>query len=318
MRMIPFWKVTPGGNPTLFLRSEDVPPARRAPLAAALMDPMSIGAEQTGFIRFGHGGVPRLDMMGGEFCLNASRAFAFLLAVSGFLQESVSGEFSGCIEVSGADGPVPVKVWAAVPETGSQEYMAHDEASSGIRPGSHAEAHGTWGSAVAEASLRFGSIPVPEDAEGARVVRLPGIVHVIHDGMAPADAEMESFCTGERLRLGLGGEEAVGHLWVTPGACDAAADPGTGEGKVPLLSLYPVVWVRDTATLCRETSCGSGTLACAADARHRSGGDVFSVVQPSGSALTVAFRRAGEMMEVGISGPVRMAARGEADAEGLM
>ena len=69
-----FWKVTPSGNPTILLKAEDVPPARRAEVANAVMSPQHIGGEQVGYIRLK--GTPRLDMMGGEFCLNATRAFA--------------------------------------------------------------------------------------------------------------------------------------------------------------------------------------------------------------------------------------------------
>ena len=76
MPLYPFWKVTPGGNPTILLRGQDIPPAQRASVAACIMSHQHIGGEQVGYVRFE--GVPRLDMMGGEFCGNAAMCAAAL------------------------------------------------------------------------------------------------------------------------------------------------------------------------------------------------------------------------------------------------
>ena len=58
----------PSGNTTAFVLTP-VPPALRASVARQVMD--ALAAEQVAFVHDG-----RMDMMGGEFCGNASRSFA--------------------------------------------------------------------------------------------------------------------------------------------------------------------------------------------------------------------------------------------------
>ena len=62
-----FWKITPGGNPTILLETGAVPRALRARAAAEIMDPLHLSGEQVGFVRFASPSepTPRLDMMGG-------------------------------------------------------------------------------------------------------------------------------------------------------------------------------------------------------------------------------------------------------------
>ena len=299
--MHPFWKITPGGNPTILLRAEDVPADRRATLAAAVMEDQHLHAEQVGYVRLS--GTPRLDMMGGEFCLNATRAFALLLAEQGLLQEE-NGVLSGLVEVSGVAEPVAVRVTR--------------------REGSLP---------VAEACLHFTDLPRPEALEGGlTMVRLPGICHMLQSGQRPAPAEFAAFCEHQRRDCGVDGEEAVGHLWVTPedspagvpaGKTDsqpAAAAPRRNENgeHMELLSMYPVVWVRDTATLCHESACGSGTLACALAAHAASGALSFGIRQPSGFQLTVRLEKTPDGWDVWTGGPARMTARGETDLTGFL
>lgn len=64
-----FWKITPGGNPTILLETGAVPRALRARAAAEIMDPLHLSGEQVGFVRFASPSepTPRLDMMGGNF-----------------------------------------------------------------------------------------------------------------------------------------------------------------------------------------------------------------------------------------------------------
>ena len=151
--------------------------------------------------------------------------------------------------------------------------------------------------------------------------------HAMPEGASRADSAAVNACgLGGGCSAGLSGScvdamesanrpAALQQGWNSDGF--DANRPDTLNSSV-VLNLYPVVWVRDTRTLCRETACGSGTLACAIDAQARMNGSRFSVVQPSGCALSVDFRSCGSMIEVGISGPVRMAARGEADVDGLL
>ena len=276
-----FWKVIPSGNPTILLRAEDVPAPRRAFVANAVMDAQHIGGEQVGYVRLG--GTPRLDMMGGEFCLNATRAFASVLDSLGLLERE--GDTShGLVEVSGVDEKVAVRV-------------RHGE-----------------GLPIAEACLHFDALPVPEVLDGNTcIVRVPGITHIVQRGTVPAPACLESFCTEQRRSLSLGEEEAVGHLWL-----EDKQEGGTADGETKTLGLAPVVWVRATATLCYESACGSGTLACALAEHARSGSTCFNIVQPSGTPLSVRMERNGNGWDIWVGGPSRIAASGMADLSGIL
>ena len=85
----------PSGNTTAFVLSP-VDPARYGPVARAVMQ--ALDAEQVAFVHHG-----RMDMMGGEFCGNASRCFALwqaLLPLEAPREETVT--------VSGAPRPLSV------------------------------------------------------------------------------------------------------------------------------------------------------------------------------------------------------------------
>ena len=78
------------------------------------------------------------------------------------------------------------------------------------------------------------------------------------------------------------------------------------------------IWVRDTATLCFESACGSGTLACALAEHAASGATDFAIVQPSGSALSVRMENTGQGWDVWVGGPARLTACGETELTGLL
>lgn len=94
----------PAGNLTA-LALTPVPATRRAAVAARMMALCPEGFEQVGFADEGSmlSPLPRMAMMGGEFCGNAARAFALLAA-----QRRGLGETALCVSVSGASAPVRV------------------------------------------------------------------------------------------------------------------------------------------------------------------------------------------------------------------
>ncbi len=277
--MFPFWKMTPGGNPTILFKAEDILPASRAMVANAVMSDQHIGGEQTGYVRFE--GTPRLDMMGGEFCLNATRCFALLLAEKGLLHRGEDNALCGSVEVSG------------VPDTVSVRVVFRDHALP-----------------FAEACLNFSSLPEPERFPGnVFLVRVPGIAHIIQSGECPPATTLPSFCEHQRLSCAVAAEEAVGHLWLKEGS----ASETTREAE-----LHPVVWVRDTQTLCRESACGSGTLASALFLHAITGTEHFRITQPSGCALSVRMEQRNNGWHVWVGGPVRMTAQGETDLTGIL
>ncbi len=284
----PFWKISPSGNPTILLRAADVPPARRADVAGAVMSPLHIGGEQVGYIRLQD--MPRLDMMGGEFCLNATRAFAALLDELGMLtQDGNNADIRmGQVEVSGVDTPVAVRV------TRQKDALP-----------------------FAEACLHFEALPSPEEVtDGLRLVRVPGISHLVQEGDVPSKERLESLCSAQRRDCGLEQNEAVGHLWIS--RPERTASENSGSTAPVFLQLAPVVWVRDTATLCSESACGSGTLACALAEHALTGATMFSILQPSGIPLSVRIEKMPEGWDIWVGGPVRITARGETDLRGIL
>lgn len=89
-------KADPSGNTTILVLTP-VEKTRCAEISNALMALFDGWAEQVGFVS--GAGLDRLDMMGGEFCGNATLSLAAYRASAGLGTESV-------ISVSGADMPV--------------------------------------------------------------------------------------------------------------------------------------------------------------------------------------------------------------------
>lgn len=97
-------RANPAGNTTLLIeglvQKEDY-----AQLGAALLQEKGLEAEQAGFICLPQcGGAGRLEMSGGEFCGNASRAFGYYLA-----QQQGRGSGSISIEISGCENLIDVE-----------------------------------------------------------------------------------------------------------------------------------------------------------------------------------------------------------------
>ena len=154
MRVLPFTKYSPCGNTTILVREASLSPADRARAAAEIIAPGHLEAEQAGYVDTA-APVPRLDMMGGEFCVNATRAFAALLAEEGRLSPE-SGGLGGIVSVSGMPERLRVRV---------RRLAAH-----------------RFESAVL---LDLPQEPPLENvAPGIHLVRVPGIAHLVLDAAA--------------------------------------------------------------------------------------------------------------------------------------
>lgn len=94
-------RADPAGNITIFVLNA-VPADQRSEIARAILTKKELAAEQVAF----QTGENRIDMAGGEFCGNASRAFGMLLAK----ERGICGKAELAIEISGCDGPVKVSV----------------------------------------------------------------------------------------------------------------------------------------------------------------------------------------------------------------
>lgn len=274
--MAKFWKILPSGNPTLLLRAEDVVKDKRVEVAKEILSPLHLGGEQAGFIRLRPqtaGELPRLDMTGGEFCLNATRAFGALLAWQGLLPLTHEQEltYRGMIEVSGANDPILVEV---------------------MLPKEDSSTCAVW------ATLHFDELPKANIQDGLALVRLPGICHIVlAEGEIPQDFVLDEVCAQLRMKFGLECEEAVGCMWLQH------------DAKGPML--HPAVWVRDTQSLCLESACGSGTLACALWLADQTKETKFAIRQPSGDTLNVEIGKSEHGFDVRVGGPVRLVAQGE-------
>lgn len=99
-----YFRANPAGNITGFVVWPVYPGYRKA-YQDAIMKQIDPTVEQVGFISPAYEGPPlRLDMTGGEFCANATRAYGLYSAT--FLEEK--GEFNMEVYVSGIDHPVNV------------------------------------------------------------------------------------------------------------------------------------------------------------------------------------------------------------------
>ena len=289
VRTLPFYKLSPGGNPTILVRdnslfSQDGSAAERAAIARVLMDPDHLGAEQVGFLDTSRA-LPHMEMMGGEFCVNATRCAAFIFALLGLLPKGgPPGIHEGIITASGAADPVRVRV--AVSPAG----MASLE------------------SAAGEAAI---ALPLPSTAvhglvhmaaPGEALVRLPGITHVLLDAaMHPVPENPCAPAAAKRAEHGLDAEEAAGVIWHFPGPGGATA-------------ILPVVHVAATGSTVVETACGSGSLAVALLLAHH-GGCRFAIRQPSGHTMRITLEpprlQSGPLL-AWIDGIVRLTADGNA------
>lgn len=101
-------RADPAGNITLFVL-DPVPSGDRVGIAARIMALPGSDVEQVGFVcPPAAGGAGRMEMAGGEFCGNATRAFGMLTA------QKLGGPPRVLVEVSGCEGPVSVDVdWSA-------------------------------------------------------------------------------------------------------------------------------------------------------------------------------------------------------------
>ena len=157
-----FVKISPTQNMTILVTSP-VDRSRQVSAAEKLMSPGSVQAEQVGYLEKPSlpGAQCRLQMMGGEFCGNATMSLGAYLAFRENLPDGAAAVYP--LEVSGADGLISCRI---------------------LRRG--------------DAYLGTVAMPLPEKIEevtfanGMRcpVVFLPGIAHAIVDAklMTPDEA----------------------------------------------------------------------------------------------------------------------------------
>lgn len=297
MTKLDFVKYSPGGNPTILVTGPKLSAQARAAVAAELMHPQHLVAEQVGFIDLA-ASPPRLDMMGGEFCLNATRCLVYEMWHAGlFLPLAGADDYFGLVQSSGLEQPAQVRV---------------------------KNARNTPADKPAECFVQLEvKREIVEVDKGALLVRLPGICHLLLDERYHDLPEYPMVATRERLgRYGLLDEAACGVIW-------HRMEP-IAEKNLTACRITPIIHVAATKSCVAETSCGSGTLALALALVPKmsfegDGQALMRVVQPSGEAIKLrvvplapgapgasdARQTGGELYQVGLGGLVRMIARGE-------
>ena len=271
MAALTFCKWSPCGNTTLLFPAHGLDASRQARLAAVALDAACLGGEQAGFADMR---ARSLRMAGGEFCVNAARAFGAQLALeeSGARQSLLDGtgesrDFLCEISVSGWPSPVGIRA-------------------RGFGPG--------W---YVVARLSLPACPISRPAPGVTLVRLPGIVHLLMDG---ATHMLPENCLAAAAMLrrdyNLDREAACGVIW--------------WRRRQQQLEMLPVVHVRDAGTDFLEGACGSGALALALSLYEKGLRRRLSLLQPSGGLLDAEIFQEGDGLVAEVGGDVHLVAQG--------
>ena len=286
MPALTFSKWSPGGNTTLLFPDCGQRPAEQARLAALALDTAMLGGEQAGFVHLAQG---KLRMAGGEFCVNASRAVGALLACTAQCANPQQGLLEGL-------APAAPQTACATPAVNPERI---DEIQvSGWHSPVRLRTRGTAPLWQVEALLQLPACSITTVEEGAHLVRLPGICHLLLGGPAhPLPDDCYAAAAQMRQRYNLESEPAAGVIWWRE--C---------QGQLDML---PLVHVRDAGTTFLENACGSGALALALRLARSGARRVFSIMQPGGSALDVRLFTENGAETAGVDGPVALVARGK-------
>lgn len=333
MSFFSFSKLIPGGNPTILLHDPELPDHSLADVAARIMHPLHLQAEQVGALYYGQAHewssdqpnwlLPRLEMMGGEFCVNATRSAAFCLARQGSLAQlpGRDGEalvWCGAVQVSGMAEPVRVLVSSDMERL--DRAMARLDAdarewSHAVTPARAAEKPGEIPARLFCAALvSCSNVGCRQEQKGVSLVTLPGMSHLLVDAdrHAPPDfgvPDWKKESAAWRMLCGLADSPASGVIWYGR------------EGDS--WRIWPAVAVRATNTEHMESACGSASLALTlmramlkgGDGATSGNGEMLTVIQPSGQSLGVRlhpeFASGADSRLAWISGPVSLAARGD-------
>lgn len=168
-------RADPAGNITLFVL-DPVPSGDRAGIAARIMALPGTDVEQVGYLCPPvMGGAGRIEMAGGEFCGNATRAFGMLMS------RRLGGVPQVLVEVSGCEAPVAVDI--------------------------------DWSNRTARAQMPLPRDLRPVEAGGhpGTLVDLGGIAHFVVEDVSPG---LEFFTQAEPLFRDIPDLEAYGVIFL--------------------------------------------------------------------------------------------------------
>lgn len=273
-----FVKCNPTENMTILIL-DPVEPEHYPVIANRIMQENHLHAEQVGFVRLPEkeeSGIDAvLEMMGGEFCANATRSLAAALA---FLKPSHNKKADGglvySLAVSGVQEPITCHVKATNRE-GVYQSAAHLPLP------------------LAVETLHFAC---PQEQEPAHpltgtLVTFPGIAHLV---LQTKVEDPEGFFPLVLEALKERHHEALGLM---------CYDPLKSR-------MDPLVWVRETDTLIWERGCGSGTAAVGVALAAATQQTIRQTVFQPGGALEVTVKWESGIRHVALDGEVAVVATG--------
>lgn len=268
-----FIKANPTENMTIFI-SDSLPRSIYSEVANKLMNYNSLCGEQVGFIEkpTTPGSYARLHMMGGEFCGNASRAFAALLVQkdpTGFQRQE--GAYLVPIEVSGSEDVL----WAQVREVADHLFDVK-----------------------IKLPLFLSATPFETHYNGVHydgfLVEFEGIAHaVLFAGNELPDEGLLRHIVKDREPLS---SSAFGVMFY----------------KEIDNFMTPLVYVKDTDSVVLERSCGTGTAALGVAMSLMAKSSINRVIaQPGGNLEILTDFRDGVISEIHLRGEVSLVAEGQ-------
>ena len=265
-------KADPSGNTTVFILSP-VPRKFYAMTAEVVMSMPFLAAEQVGYVTPSKNqpNRRRMEMMGGEFCGNASRSFAAWQALYDIGTDTFKNfstkEITLDIDVSGSD-----KILQAVVHNTNSAYSCN---------------------------VALG-MPIPKwicEGENPQlgqysIVSFVGITHIILWNRAPQENDIEISKT------------FLGELGVSTDAFGVMFYQTTNN------KLTPVVSIAKVGSLIWENSCGSGSTAVAAALSHRKKSGVDLLLHQPGGDLSVKVDWNEKINRIFLSGEIRFTSSG--------
>ncbi|MGH4121308.1 hypothetical protein [Clostridium sp.] len=272
-----FIKVNPVENMTIFVL-DPVPRQFHINIANKIMEYGNIYAEQVGFIEKPcteegkSKNCIKLQMMGGEFCGNAARSLAAVLAYNEYpCVEMKNNRFIVPLEVSGFNGVINCEV----------EHLKGTEYNSKIIMPLVKETKDFY-------------VNYNATVYKCAMVEFPGIIHLIVDSNGILDKE--DFFYNVKNKLEHTKFDAIGIMFY-----DYEKD-----------FMQPLVYVKGTDSLFWERSCASGTcaLAVALTLKQEKSIDIL-VVQPGGELQVATEWYNGCIKRILLNGKVEIVAEGK-------
>lgn len=257
----------PAGNITIFVMTP-LDRSQYAQAANQLLKRKEYKAEQVGFVEEKADGTCRLQMMGGEFCGNATRSF-------GYLRSLLDRDHPKLVEVDVSGSDTPLKVEVDFDNNTSRTTMP--------------------------VPVKMVDLLVP-DQGSCPMVCFDGISHIIVKGPRRGDAFVKAVLKAAKEYETCG---AYGIMFLEP----------SGDGMEKCYRMTPVVYVTGTDSLVWESSCGSGSMACAAYLADKKadGTHVYILKQPGGLIEASVIRREGRIAECRMGGRVSVSEELEAE-----